>query len=76
MPQKLSAMSTLLGAYSDSGSSSDSEDIQQPGKQSEFKVPGSELMFAPLIDIEDEAKKTKTKDLDEELKKFMAELNR
>ena len=47
-------MSTLLGAYSDSNSSSDSEDIQQTSKKSEFKVPGSDLMFAPLINIDDE----------------------
>jgi hypothetical protein len=55
MPQKSTAMSTLLGAYSDSSSSSDSEDRQNPGKKSEFRVPGSELVFAPLINIDDEA---------------------
>lgn len=55
----------MLGGYS--SSDSDSE-IAKP-VQSDFKVPGQELMFAKPIIMDEDNK------MSEELKRFMAELS-
>lgn len=62
-------LGSLLGGYSSSSESEDDNFKVRP-VQSDFKVPGQDLMFAKPITLEEPDK------MSEELKRFMAELNK
>ena len=73
--QPTTAITSLLGGYDDSSSDeSDDADVKPSAYNNpkDYQLPGTELMFAPIV-IEMPAVRVET--MDEELKRFMAELN-
>ena len=70
MAKPNTAIKSLLGAYSDD-SDSDNDHVIVNKAQIEFKLPGSDLAFAP-IKFDD----PKSMEMDEELKRFMAEIGK